>query len=222
MSDEHPKQTAVAWRECLAPQQLENSRESCAGANNISEYFATARSPDRKRLASKVINSATKIFSDLAADLTWKGMFDKDPRGLRMAENVIVQEQLLRPVRIISKKFSKEGRPVIIAFDEAALFFRAKESTTEDELMSALRGVLGLLKIYPIRTLLLSTSSRVNYFALPEHMGPSRRVNTSYLKLVDPFYALMLDVQMCRRFNDPSERETHFTKPLEQFRLLAI
>lgn len=187
------------------------------GSNSISDYFATARSPERKRLAGKVVDSATNIFNDLVADPTWKGMFDKDPRGLSMQEHAIVQAQLLHPAREIRKKFCKEGRPVIIAFDEAALFFSGNESQPEDELMSALRRVLGLLKIYPIWTLLLSTSSCVSYFALPEHKDPSGRINTGFQKRVDPFYALMLDVQMCRRFNDSSTRAIEFTKPLEQF-----
>ena len=116
-SSTDPKATAAAWRECLAPQQPENSLGPHVGSNSISDYFVIARSPERKRLAGKVVDSVTNIFNDLVADPTWKGMFDKDPRGLK---HVTVQAQLVRPAREIRKQFCKEGRPVIIAFDEAA------------------------------------------------------------------------------------------------------
>ena len=60
-------------------------------------------------------------------------------------------------------------------------------------------------------------SLSVNYFALPDHLDPSNRVNQNILQHIDHFYALALDVHMDKRFNDPFAHGAVLRKPLSHF-----
>ncbi|KAF8246830.1 hypothetical protein K440DRAFT_661732 [Wilcoxina mikolae CBS 423.85] len=205
--------TPLQWHDYMAPLDISTTPGLELGAQGTTEQFALTRSSGRKEFCRKVTDSAGAIYEDLIGDQNWLGMFNCDDFLTRISEHSVIQQRLLRSARKLTKQ--RGGRTLLLVFDEASRLFPGGFEDTG--FITALRQILQVLRPYPIWTLFLSTQSCAQYFSIAEWGDASGRVRNGSLKRVDPFYALRLDVEMYRRFNNPTSSLDEKEKPLRDF-----
>ncbi|KAA8896365.1 hypothetical protein FN846DRAFT_993866 [Sphaerosporella brunnea] len=186
------------------------------------EGFATLRSEFRKQFCSESKDFACKAF-DTLNDARWKAFdFKVDTRLFintdtpsermdAMRWHKVFRAILITPLSELvealealkTQRPKEEGAAFFFAFDELGTFVDSSNAGR----VRALRQVMRTLIDMPVWTFGLSTQPSIEFLAPAATEDPSDKIVRGALRLVEPFYSFLLDVESARlRIDDKASR----------------